>query len=166
MGTFNSGCTKIIVPILNQDPSGPMLMVSNSSTNPGLTKAWDPGEPAKYYPTGFRNFARVCTTDDYEGAAAAQFAKEKLGATRVYVLNDNQTYGQGVTQTFTSEAKKIGLTVLSGGPSGQAWDPKQSNYASLFTKIKGLNPDMIYVGGVFDNNGGQIVRAACNAVRS
>ena len=28
MGTYNSGCAKIIVPILNQDPSGPMVMVS------------------------------------------------------------------------------------------------------------------------------------------
>lgn len=37
MGTYNSGCAKIIVPILNQDPKGPMLMVSNANTNPGLT---------------------------------------------------------------------------------------------------------------------------------
>ena len=32
MGTYNSGCAKIIVPILNQDPSGPMVMVSNANT--------------------------------------------------------------------------------------------------------------------------------------
>ncbi|MEY2583862.1 MAG: branched-chain amino acid transport system substrate-binding protein, partial [Ilumatobacteraceae bacterium] len=50
MGTYNSGCAKIEVPVLNQDPSGPMLMVSHANTNPGLTKAWDPGEPDKYYP--------------------------------------------------------------------------------------------------------------------
>ena len=52
MGTYNSGCAKLEVPILNQDPSGPMLMISHANTNPGLTKAWDPGEPDKYYPTG------------------------------------------------------------------------------------------------------------------
>ena len=52
MGTYNSGCAKLEVPILNQDPSGPMLMISHANTNPGLTKAWDPGEPQKYYPTG------------------------------------------------------------------------------------------------------------------
>jgi len=55
MGTYNSGCAKIIVPVLNQDPNGPMLMVSLANTNPGLTKTWDPGEPDKYYPTGKRN---------------------------------------------------------------------------------------------------------------
>src|SRR5690242_4965707 len=71
MGTYNSGCAKIEVPTLNQDPSGPMLMVSHANTNPGLTKTWDAGEPAKYYPTTKRNYARVVTTDDVQGQAAA-----------------------------------------------------------------------------------------------
>ena len=92
MGTYNSGCAKIIVPILNQDPDGPMVMVSNANTNPGLTKAWEPGEPDKFYPTGIRNYWRVVTTDDNQGSAAAQFAKS-LGVKKVYVLNDRQTYG-------------------------------------------------------------------------
>ncbi|HEY0239937.1 MAG TPA: hypothetical protein VGC37_14960, partial [Friedmanniella sp.] len=38
MGTFNSGCAKIELPILNQDSTGPMLMVSHANSNPGLTK--------------------------------------------------------------------------------------------------------------------------------
>ena len=157
MGTYNSGCAKIIVPVLNQDPKGPMLMVSDANTNPGLTKAWNPGEPDVYYPNGVRNYARVCTTDDNQGSAAAQFAKS-IGISKVYVLNDTQTYGQGVAQAFTTEAKKIGLTVLSSGPAGEGWDAKQSDYTALFTKIKALNPDMVYVGGIFDNNGGQLVK--------
>ncbi len=77
MGTFNSGCAKIEVPTLNQDSTGPMLMVSHANTNPGLTKKWDTGEPDKYYPTGTRNYARVVTTDDYQGQGAAQFAARR-----------------------------------------------------------------------------------------
>ena len=69
MGTYNSGCAKLEVPILNQDRTGPMLMVSHANTNPGLTKTWDPGEPDKYYPTGIRNYARMVTTDDFQGQA-------------------------------------------------------------------------------------------------
>lgn len=163
MGTYNSGCAKIIVPILNQDPKGPMLMVSNANTNPGLTKAWNPGEPDVYYPMGVRNYARVCTTDDNQGSAAAQFAKS-IGIKSVYVLNDTQTYGQGVAQAFTTEAKKIGLNVLSSGAYGEGWDAKQSDYTALMTKIKGLNPDMVYVGGIFDNNGGQLVKDKFNVL--
>ena len=157
MGTYNSGCAKIIVPILNQAPGGAMTMISNANTNPGLTKVWNPGEPDVYYPKGIRNYGRVCTTDDVQGSAAAQFAKS-IGIKSVYVLNDTQTYGQGVAQAFTTEAKKIGLTVLSSGSYGEGWDSKQSSYEALFTKIKGLNPDMVYVGGIFDNNGGQLVK--------
>jgi len=157
MGTYNSGCAKIIVPILNQDPSGPMVMVSNANTNPGLTKAWGPGEPTKYYPTGLRNYWRVVTTDDNQGAAAASFA-QSLGVKSVYVLNDRQTYGQGVATAFTSNAKKLGLNVLSAGDAGEGWDDKAPNYEALFTKIAALKPDMVYVGGIFDLNGGQLVK--------
>ena len=157
MGTYNSGCAKIEIPILNQAPGGAMTMVSNANTNPGLTKPWNPGEPAVYYPTGARNYARVCTTDDNQGAAAAQFAKS-IGVRSVYVLNDTQTYGQGVAQAFTTEAKKQGLKVLSSGPYGEGWDAKQPDYTALFIKIKALKPDMVYVGGIFDNNGGQLMK--------
>lgn len=157
MGTYNSGCAKIEIPILNQAPGGAMTMVSDANTNPGLTKSWNPGEPDKYYPTGARNYARVCTTDDVQGSAAAQFAKS-IGVKSVYVLNDTQTYGQGVAQAFTTEAVKQGITVLSSGAYGEGWDAKQSDYTALFTKIKALNPDMIYVGGIFDNNGGQLTK--------
>ena len=157
MGTYNSGCAKIIVPILNQDPSGPMVMVSNANTNPGLTKTWDVGEPGKYYPTGKRNYYRVVTTDDNQGAAAAEFAKSQ-GVKSVYVLNDTQTYGQGVAKAFTSSAKKLGLNVLSSGDAGEGWDAKATNYEALFTKIAALKPDMLYIGGIFDLNGGQLVK--------
>ena len=154
MGTYNSGCAKIIVPVLNQDPSGPMLMVSQANTNPGLTKTWDPGEPDKYYPTKKRNYARVVTTDDNQGRAAAQFMAKDLGVKKCYILNDNETYGQGVATAFATEAPKDGITILGNDP----WDGKQPNYTALFQKIKGLGADCIYLGGIFDNNGGQLIK--------
>jgi len=154
MGTYNSGCAKILAPVLNQDPTGPMLMVSHANTNPGLTKTWDPGEPEKYFPSGKRSYARVATTDDYQGAAAAQFALDKLGVKKVYILNDNQTYGQGVGKAFEESAKKLGIEVLGNEP----WDQKQSSYASLFNKIKATSPDLVYLAGIYDLNGGQLVK--------
>jgi branched-chain amino acid transport system substrate-binding protein len=154
MGTYNSGCAKLQVPVLNQDPNGPMLMVSHANTNPGLTKQWDKGEPDKYYPTGKRNYARVITTDDYQGAAAAQFAAQDLHVKRCFVMNDNQTYGQGVAQAFVTEAKKQGITILAN----KAWDAKQPSYAAIFQNAKSQNPDCVYLGGIYDNNGGQVVK--------
>ena len=50
MGTYNSGCAKIQVPILNQAPDGALLMISHGNTSPGLTKVWDAGEPDQVLP--------------------------------------------------------------------------------------------------------------------
>jgi len=154
MGTYNSGCAKIEVPVLDQDPSGPMLMVSHANTNPGLTKAWDTGEPDKYYPAKTRNYARVITTDDYQGAAAAQFISKDLSVKKCYIVNDGETYGQGVAKAFATEAAKQGITILGQ----QSWDAKQPSYEALFTQVKALNPDCLYIGGIYDNNGGQLVK--------
>jgi len=154
MGTYNSGCAKIQVPTLNQDPDGPMLMVSHANTNPGLTKTWDPGEPTKFFPSGKRSYARVITTDDYQGAAAAQFAAQDLKVTKCYVLNDNQTYGQGVAKAFADEAAKQNIQVLGNEP----WDSKATDYKALFGKIKAAGADCVYLGGIYDLNGGQVVK--------
>ena len=154
MGTYNSGCAKIEIPVLNQDKTGPMLMVSHANTNPGITKAWDPGEPEKYYPSGTRNYGRVIATDDYQGAAGAQFAAKDLKLKKCVVLNDAQTYGVGVATAFKAEAKKQGIEIVAD----KAWDSKQPNYTALFEGFKALNPDCVYLGGINDNNGEQLVR--------
>jgi branched-chain amino acid transport system substrate-binding protein len=154
MGTYNSGCAKIEVPVLNQAPGGGMLMISHANTNPGLTKAWDPGEPDKYYPSGSRNYGRIIATDDFQGSADAQFAAQDLKVKSCYVLNDAQTYGVGVAKAFVDEAKKQGITVLGN----DAWDAKQPNYTALMNKIKGRHPDCVFLGGINDNNGQQLVK--------
>ena len=154
MGTFNSGCAKIQVPTLNQDSTGPMLMVSHANTNPGLTKKWETGEPDKYFPTGTRNYARVVTTDDYQGQGAAQFAFDDLKVKKAFVLNDNQTYGLGVAKAFADSAKKLGIEIVGE----QAWDAKQPNYTALYQGIKASGADMVYLGGIYDNNGGQLIK--------
>ena len=154
MGTFNSGCAKIEVPVLNKDSTGPMLMVSHANTNPGLTKKWDTGEPQKYYPTGKRNYARVVTTDDYQGNAAAAFMAKDLNVKSCFVLNDNQTYGIGVATAFATAAKANGIKIAGQQP----WDAKQPNYTSVFQAVKATGADCVYLGGIYDNNGGQLVK--------
>lgn len=151
MGTFNSGCAKVELPTTNQ---GPMLMVSHANTNPGLTKKWDTGEPEKYYPSGKRTYARVVTTDDYQGTAAAAYAKNDLKVTKCYVLNDNQTYGIGVAKAFQDAATKEGIQIVGT----DSWDAKQNSYTSLFQAAKTAGADCVYLGGIYDNNGGQLIK--------
>jgi branched-chain amino acid transport system substrate-binding protein len=153
MGTYNSGCAKFEVPVLNQDASGPMLMVSHANSNPGLTKPWEPGEPGVYYPTGKRNYARVLTTDDDQGVAAAHFAAADLGVKRCLVIEDGTVYGNMIGQAFAAEAGKRGITVVAEQP----WNKRGSN-STLFATAKGSAPDCVFLGGIFVNNGAQVIR--------
>ena len=140
MGTYNSGCAKIEVPVLNQDPTGPMLMISHANTNPGLTKAWDPGEPDKYYPTGTRNYGRIIATDDFQGQAGAQFAAQgPRSVKKCFVLNDAQTYGQGVATGLRRRGPEAGHRRSSPTRRGT---PSRPNYTALFEKAQGQEPGL------------------------
>jgi len=157
LGTFNSGAAKLSIPILNG--AGPLVMVSPANTNPGLTKADKdlPGVTDSYYPTGVRSYTRVVAADDIQGKVAANFVKS-LGATSVYILDDQELYGKGVADVFEATAKEIGLTVLGH----EGIDPKAADYKALMTKISTSNnggaPDAIYVGMVVDNNASQLLK--------
>jgi branched-chain amino acid transport system substrate-binding protein len=156
VGTFNSGCAKIIIPILNRAHPGPVAMVSPANTSPGITTTGpgaDPGEPNKYYPTGVRNYVRVVANDQYQGAADAMFTKS-LGKKKVYVLNDKQTYGVGVALTYAGAAKKLGLKVLAD----KGWDAKASSYEALAQAIKKSGAQVVFLGGIVCNNGAKLMQ--------
>jgi branched-chain amino acid transport system substrate-binding protein len=156
IGTFNSGCAAIIIPVLNQAPNGGIAMISPANTFVCLTEG-GPGcestEPTKYYPTGKRNYARVVAHDAYQGAAVAQFAKAQ-GITNVFVLNDKEAYGQGVAQNFRNAAESVGIKIAGFA----AWDPKASSYESLMRQIEGTGADAVFLGGLIDENGAQVIK--------
>jgi branched-chain amino acid transport system substrate-binding protein len=151
LGTFNSGCAKIEVPIGNR--AGPLLWVSPANTNPGLTKKWDVGEPQKYYPTGTRSYARVVATDDIQGPADALWSQAR-GYKKVYVLNDKQTYGFGVATTYRKAAQKLGIKVVGF----KGWDAKASSYEALGTAIKASGAQAVFLGGIACNNGAKLMQ--------
>lgn len=156
IGTFNSGAAKLAIPILNR---ADVVMVSPANTYPGLTKPGlgEANEPDIYYPNGKRNYVRVVPADDLQGAAGANWAKS-LGVKKVYILDDQELYGKGLADIFETTAKKVGLEVLGH----EGIDPKASDYKALMTKIKALGPDLIYFGGITQNNGGQLIKDARN----
>ena len=151
IGTFNSGAAKIVIPVLCK---AGVAMVSPANTYPGLTK---PGkgtadEPGIYYPGGCKhNYFRVVPADDLQGDVGAAWAKE-LGATSVYVLDDTEIYGKGVADVFDASAQAIGLTVL-----GHDQAPgKSTDFKALAAKIADAGPDLVYYGGITQNNAGQL----------
>ncbi len=150
IGTFNSGAAKLMIPILNPES---LVMISPANTYPGLTKPGkgEADEPGKYFPSGTPNYTRVVPADDLQGAVGANWAKD-LGATSVYILDDQELYGKGLADVFDASAKEIGLTVLGH----EGIDGKAADYKALATKVNELNPDLIYFGGITQNNAGQL----------
>jgi branched-chain amino acid transport system substrate-binding protein len=154
LGTFNSGAAKVSIPILNR---ANLVMISPANTYPGLTKkveGVEPNEPDVYYPSGRRNYSRVVPSDELQGQVAANWAKQ-LGVTKMYVLDDTELYGHGIAVQVADTARRIGINVV-GGPEGI--DPKASDYRALATKIRGAAPDLVYYGGITQNNAGKLVK--------
>ena len=74
----------------------------------------------------------------------ANFFAEKLKVKSVYVLDDSGAFGVGVADSFQKQAEAKGIKVLGR----DRLDPKAADYTAILTKIKSLNPDAIYYGGV------------------
>jgi branched-chain amino acid transport system substrate-binding protein len=156
IGTFNSGCAAIIIPVLNQAPGGGLAMISPANTYVCLTEG-GPGcaddEPDKYYPAGTRNYTRVVANDAYQGAALAEFMQAQ-GTTKLYILNDKEAYGLGVATNTRNAAEFLGIEVVGF----DAWDPKASSYEALMNKIKSAGADGVFLGGLIDENGAQVIK--------
>src|SRR5690242_5249111 len=152
IGTFNSGCAAIIIPVLNKAPGGGLQMISPANTYGCLTEPCAGNEPEKYYPSGKRTYARVAPSDPNQGAVQAKFMQQQ-GVKSLYILNDKEAYGLGVAKNTEGAVKALWIKVLGFS----AFDPKSSNFQALFTKIKNTNPDAVFIGGLVDENSGQLI---------
>jgi branched-chain amino acid transport system substrate-binding protein len=138
LGPQMSGSGKAMSPILSQ---GDLATITPSSTNPDIT---DPKFAGQYRPKGKAIYFRTVTTDAFQGPNMANYYADTLKVKSVYVLDDSGAYGVGIADTFQAQAKKRGLNVLGR----DQLNPREADYTTTFTKIKSLNPDAIYYGGV------------------
>jgi branched-chain amino acid transport system substrate-binding protein len=138
IGPQMSGSGKAMAPILSQ---GDLATVTPSSTNPDIT---DPRYAGQYRPKGKAIYFRTVTTDAFQGPNMANFLAETLKIKSVYVLDDSGAYGVGIADAFQKQAENRGLKVLGR----DQLNPKEADYTTTLTKIKSLNPDALYYGGV------------------
>jgi branched-chain amino acid transport system substrate-binding protein len=138
IGPEMSGAAKAMTPILSQ---GNLAIITPSATNPDLT---NPKFADQYKPDGKTVFFRTVTTDAYQGPNMADFMAEKLHVKSVYILDDSGAYGVGLADAFQKQAEKKGIKVMGR----DRLDPKAADYTAILTKIKQLNPDALYYGGV------------------
>jgi branched-chain amino acid transport system substrate-binding protein len=138
IGPQMSGSGKAMSPILSQ---GNLAIVTPSSTNPDIT---DPKFAGQYRPAGKAIYFRTVTTDAFQGPNMANYFFETLKVKSVYVLDDSGAYGVGIADAFQRQAEKRGVKVLGR----DQLNPKEADYTTVLTKIKSLNPDALYYGGV------------------
>jgi branched-chain amino acid transport system substrate-binding protein len=156
LGEFNSGGTKVSLPILNK---AGIPQISPSNTYVGLTTdkpGSEPGEPEKYYPAQTRTYARVVPADDIQGAALVTIMKED-GCKSLHIFNDKTTYGAGLARNIELAAEDQGLPV----EGNDGTDRNAPNYRSLAAKV---NADCFVGSGVTGENYVQVFKdvAAAN----
>ncbi|MFN2582034.1 MAG: branched-chain amino acid ABC transporter substrate-binding protein, partial [Candidatus Dormibacteria bacterium] len=150
VGPFNSSVCQAEMPIAN---NADLTQISPSCTNPGLTK---PGSNStintqSLRPTGKITFFRVCTTDISQSAGLAEEAKS-LGASKAFVFDDQETYGQGLAQNFSTDFTKGGGTVV-----GTASLPgTTTDFTSELQQAASKGADIIFFGGTASNGGGKL----------
>lgn len=138
VGPEMSGSGKAMSPILSE---ANMATITPSSTNPDIT---DPKMAGQFRPKQKAVYFRTVTTDAYQGPNMANYFKSKLHVKTVYILDDSGAYGVGLANAFEAQAKKNGIKVLGH----DQLDPKEADYTTALTKVKALNPDALYYGGV------------------
>jgi branched-chain amino acid transport system substrate-binding protein len=134
VGHFNSGSS---IPASATYNRADLTMISPGSTNPKLTDQ------------GFKNVFRVVGRDDQQGEVIGKYAVDTLKAKVIVVLHDKTAYGQGLAEFFkkTVEAGGAKVVYFEGVTQGD------KDFRAVLTKIKGLNPDALFFGGVFTESG-------------
>jgi DNA-binding SARP family transcriptional activator/ABC-type branched-subunit amino acid transport system substrate-binding protein len=155
VGPTLSACAAVQLPIANRGKSGPLPMVSPSNTRVGLTRAGlgaDAGEPARYFPTGIRNYVRIIPADDFQSAADAVLAR-RLGLAKVFVLSRSES--AGVADAFRSAAAKLGVDIAGAAE----WSGDTTGYRELARHVRRSGADGVFVAGPISDGGSELIGA-------
>lgn len=128
LGHFNSGVILPTLPIYAQCTMPDIIFGSN----PSLTQQ------------GVTNIVRPVPNDFIQGALPALYAREQMKVDRAAVVNDKQTFGEGVSRIFAQRFKEAGGTVTSVSQV----NPTDVDFTALITQIKLQNPQAVYLGAV------------------
>ena len=87
----------------------------------------------------------MATAPEYtqQGSVAGTFAVKSLGMKKIAIVDDRTAYGQGLADQFEKAAKASGGTIIDR----EFTNDKAVDFKSILTKLKSVNPDLIYYGG-------------------
>jgi branched-chain amino acid transport system substrate-binding protein len=105
---------------------------------------------------GFKQIFRMPPRDDVQAWSTVKFLEDGLKIKTLALIDDRQTYTVGLTENITKFAKeknKIKIVAL------EHITPADKDFTAVLTKLKKINPDVIYMG-VYQPEGSLMVRQA------
>jgi branched-chain amino acid transport system substrate-binding protein len=105
---------------------------------------------------GFKQIFRMPPRDDVQAWSTVKFLEDGLKIKTLALIDDRQTYTVGLTENITRFAKhnnKIKIVAL------EHITPGDKDFTAVLTKLKRLNPDVIYMS-VYQPEGSLMVRQA------
>jgi branched-chain amino acid transport system substrate-binding protein len=124
----------------NQDSNGiyakaHLVTVSGSATRVALTRA-KPGTPRE---TVKGSFFRTVPNDGQQGDRVASWIHSKLKKTRIYIIDDEEAYSQGLADQVASDLAKFGIHAGRNHISQQ-----DTNFSSVIDAIP-ANTQVVYI---------------------
>ncbi len=119
------------------------LVITPMGTNPAVTVDAKTGKTNDF-------MFRAPFIDPFQGTVAANFVSKTLKAKTAVVYIDNSSdYAKGLAQFFKENFEKLGGKVVGS----EAYLQKDTDFKATLTKIKALNPDLIYIPGYYQEVG-------------
>ncbi len=138
VGPSGSGQVKACADILEK---AGLAHVSGSATNPALSTG------------GYKTFFRVVPNDDVQGATDGNYIADTLKAKKVYVLDDKEAYGTGLSDNVEKILKDKGVTTQRDGVN-----QTDTDFSALVTKIKTFAPDVVFFAGQVGTQGATLAK--------
>jgi branched-chain amino acid transport system substrate-binding protein len=103
---------------------------------------------------GYQYFFRMPPRDDVQAWSTVQFLEKKLKVKTLALIDDKQTYTAGLTANITKYAKENNLIEIV---AHEHITPGDSDFTAVLTKLKRINPDVIYMG-VYQPEGSKMIQ--------
>lgn len=105
---------------------------------------------------GYTNFFRMPPRDDVQAWSTVQFFENKLNAKTVALIDDKQTYTAGLTENIKKFAEENGVLEIV---AHEHITPGDSDFTAVLTKLKKVNPDVIYMS-TYQPEGSKMIQQA------
>jgi len=93
---------------------------------------------------------RLCFNDSFQGVTMANFAKNNLNASKAVIIQDRSSdYAAGLAKNFISTFEGAGGQIVAQ----EGYVAKDKDFNAILTKIKGLDFDVIFVPGYYQEAG-------------